>query len=81
MPSEKLQENKPEDRETGHPNYWEDEQVSTPAPGQGAAAYLQVRLKELQDLLAAGLITPQEYDALKAEVLAMGDQSPDTATE
>ena len=62
-------------QESGLPNCWEEgADAFFPAFGPAPASRLEARLGELQSLLAAGLITPQEYEALKAEALAQGEE-------
>ena len=59
----------------GIPNCWEEgPQAFLPSPGRVPEAWLEVRLRELQALLAAGLIAPEEYEALRTEALEHGHE-------
>ncbi len=70
MPPQEDQKKRPGHDATGLPNCWEDGPAAIhPPSGPVPAAWLQARLRELQALLAAGLISAQEYEALREKAL------------
>lgn len=56
---------------TGIPNCWKDSPPAVHSPDDSMLAdWGEARLRELQSLLAAGLISVQEYEALRERAMA-----------
>lgn len=70
MSPRKTRRKRPGYSESEPPNFWEDAWMSPVTPSGEQALRLQARLRELQALLAAGLISVEEYKTLRKEALA-----------
>lgn len=63
---------------TGVPNCWEGGPAAG-RPSSERAEWFDARLRELRKLFAAGLISAQEYAALRTEALAESENPPSLA--